>query len=353
MKCEKKKKGSAFRFFKSLQFYFICVAFVIITISVVISGAAYTLLDVFLPISGLRVPATVWITLFSIVLGLTFSAVFSKLILKPIRRLITGTKQVAEGDFTVRLKESSRLEDMQELYTNFNLMVEELGNTDTLRSDFVTNVSHEFKTPINAIEGYATLLQDRSLSESERDECVHKIIFNTKRLSNLVGNMLIISKLESQTIPESRKLYRLDEQIRRSILDLESRWEPKNIEFDIELENVTYNGIEPVMGHVWTNLIDNAIKHSDEGGEIKLRLYERDNSAVFTIEDKGDGMTEEVMAHIFEKFYQGDTSHKAEGNGLGLALCKKIVDMSGGEIHAESTAGVGSKFTVELPLMKN
>lgn len=352
MKSEKRRKN-AFSFFKSLQFYFICVAFVIITISVVISGAAYALLDVISPISGMRVPATVWIALFSIILGLTFSTVFSKLILKPIRRLVTATKRVAEGDFTVRLKESSRLEDMRELYTNFNLMVEEIGNTDTLRSDFVTNVSHEFKTPINAIEGYATLLQDKTLSDGERSECVEKIIFNTKRLSNLVGNMLLISKLESQTIPEARRPYRLDEQIRRSIVDLESRWEPKEIEFDIDLENITYNGIEAVMGHVWTNLIDNAVKHSETGGEIRLRLNERDGSAVFTIEDKGDGMTPEVMEHIFEKFYQGDTSHKAEGNGLGLALCKNIVDMSGGEIFVESSPGEGSRFTVTLPLAKN
>lgn len=337
-------------FFRSLQFYFICVVFIIITISVVVSGAAYTITDMLSFIHIDKIPAVVQIMIYSCILGLIISGSFSKKFLLPIKRLSNAAKQVASGDFSVRLeKEKSKLRDMQELYSNFNMMVEEIQNTDTLRTDFVTNVSHEFKTPINAIEGYAMLLQDHDLAVNEREECVEKILFNTKRLSNLVGNMLLISKLESQSIPEAKSTFRLDEQVRQSIVALESKWTAKNIEFDVELENIQYTGLEPLLSHVWSNLIDNAVKHSNEGGEIKMRLERQDGNVVFTIEDNGSGMSDEVMSHAFDKFYQGDTSHKTEGNGLGLALVKKIVDMSMGEIRVESALGVGSRFTVILP----
>jgi signal transduction histidine kinase len=323
--------------------------FVIITISVVVSGAAYTITEALSFIHLDKIPGVVQIAFGSCVLGLIISGSFSKIFISPIKKLSNGAKQVASGDFSVKLEDKSRLKDMEELYGNFNTMVEEIRNTETLRTDFVTNVSHEFKTPINAIEGYAMLLQDSGLAENERQECVEKILFNTKRLSTLVGNMLLISKLESQSIPEEKTTFRLDEQIRQSILALESKWTAKNIEFDVELQNVNYTGLEPLLSHVWTNLIENAIKYTDDGGKIEMRLTDLGEEVEFTISDNGVGMSDEVVTHAFDKFYQGDTSHRAEGNGLGLALVKKIVDMSHGDVEIFSIEGGGTTFTVTLP----
>ena len=227
-------------------------------------------------------------------------------------------------------------------------MAHELSSTEILQTDFVSNVSHEFKTPINAIEGYSTLLQGSENLDHIQREYVDKILLNTRRLSSLVGSILLLSKLENQQIPTNQSSYRLDEQIRQSLVAQEIAWSQKDIELDVELERLSYLGNEPMMRHVWDNLISNAVKFSPQGGTIKLRLTRKPEKLVFTIEDQGSGLSEETQKHIFDKFYQGDSSHKQEGNGLGLALVKRILTIEKGQITAENIPEGGCRFTVTL-----
>ena len=283
----------------------------------------------------------------SLVIGFLVTCLLSKLFFDPIKRLRKAMEQVAEGDFSVRLEDKSSSREITEICSGFNLMVRELGATEILQTDFVSNVSHEFKTPINAIEGYTTLLQSDNLDE-EQKEYVEKILFNTRRLSSLVGSILLLSKIENQSIQTNRTRYRLDEQIRQSIVALEPAWEKKEIEFDVDMDWVEYVGDESMMRHVWDNLIGNAIKFDPPCGMVRIRLSQTGEKITFTIEDCGPGLTEEAKKHLFDKFYQADSSHKEEGNGLGLALVKRILAISGGEITAENLDGGGCRFTVIL-----
>ena len=281
-------------------------------------------------------------------IGIGVTSVMSKYFFSPIFKLRNAMGKVADGDFSVRLNTKSSSKEIQEVCSGFNLMAHELQSTEMLQSDFVSNVSHEFKTPINAIEGYTTLLQGGENLDDDQKKYVEKILFNTERLSTLVSNILLLSKLDNQSIQTHREPYGLDEQIRESILALEAAWEPKGIELDVELDDVEYNGNEAIMRHVWSNLISNAVKFSPYGGTVKIRLKDIKKKYVFIIEDYGPGLSEEAQKHLFDKFYQGDTSHKQEGNGLGLALVKRILAIEGGEITAENIEGGGCRFTVTL-----
>lgn len=266
-----------------------------------------------------------------------------------MKKLRQAMDKVADGDFSVRLdlKEFSSGE-VQELYAGFNLMTYELKSTEVLQTDFVSNVSHEFKTPINAIEGYSTLLQGCENLDEDQQEYIDKILFNTKRLSTLVSNILLLSKIENQSIQTHQEWYGLDEQVREALLALEATWAPKDIDFDVDLEDLEYYGNENIMYHVWTNLIGNAIKFSPQGGVIKIRLHKKENKIFFVVEDKGPGLSEEAQKHLFDKFYQEDSSHKQEGNGLGLALVKRILAMAGGDVSAKNVTNGGCRFTVTL-----
>ncbi len=290
------------------------------------------------------------IFILTLMLGIVITFALRRLFISPLIKLVDAMNKVAGGDFSIRLNSECKRSDLTEVYTSFNTMVNELSNTDTLQSDFISNVSHEFKTPINALEGYASLLQDNSLSPEERSNYVEKILFNTRRLSELVGNVLLLSKVSSQNIQPKLTSYRLDEQIRQALLALESRWVEKDIDFDIELDIIEYTGMENLMGHVWTNLIDNAVKFSSKGGTVEIRLREFEDNVYFTIRNFGTIIPEESINNIFTKFYQCDTSRKSEGNGLGLPLAKRIVEESGGSIEAESSKESGSLFKVKLPL---
>lgn len=284
----------------------------------------------------------------SLILGLIFSFLLSKWIFDPIKKLRGAMEKVADGSFDVRLTETSSSREIQEVYSGFNLMAHELGSTEMLRRDFTSNVSHEFKTPLAAIEGYSTLLQGGDNLDEDQQRYVEKILYNTGRLSDLVVNILLLSKLENQSIESRREPYGLDEQIRESLLGLESAWIEKDIEFDVELDDVVYNGNEGLMRNVWDNLIGNAIKFSPKGGEVRLRLTEDDDVISFAVEDRGPGIPDEAKRRIFDKFYQHDDSRKQEGHGLGLALAKQIVTIYGGKIWAEDNPGGGSRFVVEL-----
>ena len=225
----------------------------------------------------------------------------SRWVLNPILRLSQAMGQVAKGDFHVRLNEEHLFGDIEDIYHNFNLMTQELGNTETIQTDFVVNVSHEFKTPINAIEGYATLLQaEEDSSPQDRRRYVEKILYNTRRLSKLVSNILLLSKVDHQAISAQGSCYRLDEQIRQSIVQLEPEWEKKDIELDVELEDLSYTGNESLMLHVWDNLIGNAIKFSPPGGLVGVSLKREGEQAVFRVEDCGPGIDEASLSHIFE-----------------------------------------------------
>ena len=317
-----------------------------LVITVLLALGIYVLIDFFWEIHSYW-----WLLLallvFSLTIGSLITSLISKWFFNPIKRLVTAMGEVAKGDFGVRLETKSNSQEIREMYAGFNLMTQELSATEILQTDFVSNVSHEFKTPINAIEGYATLLQDYERLDKDQRQYVDKILFNTKRLSSLAGNILLLSKIDNQVIQSKQTRYRLDEQIRQSIVYLEPAWSEKDTEFEVELDDTEYFGSENLMHHVWNNLIGNAVKFSPQGGLVSIKLADGKENITFTVEDNGPGIPENSLGHIFDKFYQGDSSHKEEGNGLGLALAKQIVTMSGGEIFAENTEN-GCRFTVVL-----
>lgn len=231
----------------------------------------------------------------------------------------------------------------------FNKMVHEISNIETLRSDFVVNVSHEFKTPLATIDGYAMLLQDDDLSPEERQHYIEKILDSSQRLSNMSGNILLLSKLENQENVINCERYRIDEQIRETVLLLEYKWSEKQIELDIDLPSCNFIGNKSLLNHVWFNLIDNAIKYSRRGGTIRIFMQVDDKQISVSISDNGCGISKDTAKYIFDKFYQGDRARNTEGNGLGLALVKRIVDLCGGTITVMSEVNVGSEFRVILP----
>jgi len=280
--------------------------------------------------------------------GIVLTGFLSRMFFLPVKKLGAAMEAVSGGDFSVRLETGSGAREIQEIYSGFNLMAHELAATEILQTDFVSNVSHEFKTPINAIEGYATLLQDCEGLDADQKRYVEKILFNTGRLSSLVGNILLLSKIENQSIQTNQTRFSLDEQIRQSIVALEPAWAGKELELDVDLDPVDYLGSEALLRHVWDNLIGNAIKFDPPCGLVRIRLRQEGGKILFTVEDSGPGISDEAKKHIFDKFYQADSSHKEEGNGLGLALVKRIAVIVGGEITAENLSGGGCRFTVVL-----
>lgn len=288
---------------------------------------------------------------FSFIIATVLTLYISRYILSPVEQLSDASKKVAHGDFTVQIPLDSDSDELNVTISNFNSMVRELRSIETLRDDFIANVSHEFKTPLSAIEGYAMLLQEKNLGDKEREECARKILQSTARLNDLTGNILLLSKLDNQNYPQENTTFSLDEQIRQAILMFESVWTKKQIDIDCDMPDVSFVGPQSLLNHVWINLIGNAVKFvkGDGSGRITVRLTPNEKNVVVTVADNGIGMDEKTIAHIFEKFYQGDTSRRSSGNGLGLALCKKIVESLHGTITAKGTPGEGSVFTVVLP----
>ena len=267
---------------------------------------------------------------------------------KPVQVMTRAHERVQEGDFTVRLPDNQPGE-MGELMRSFNDMTEALGSTAYLQKDFISSISHEFKTPIASIRGFAKLLQMPGLSEEQKAEYISMIAQESDRLSRLSETLLRLSALEQQTALASLSSFSLDEQLRQVILRLEPNWSHKDIDWQLDLQEVSITSDQELLNQVWVNILQNAIKFSSEGSEIAVRVF-RDGNAIVEVEDNGCGMTEEAQQRIFDKFYQADKSRKQEGVGLGLSLVKRIVDMMGGEIKVTSQVGVGSTFRVELPL---
>ncbi|MBR5536455.1 MAG: HAMP domain-containing histidine kinase [Clostridia bacterium] len=277
------------------------------------------------------------------------SLIMSRVVLAPVARLSEASRQIARGDFDLNLTYDGAIEEYRDTYQSFNTMARELSTIETLRSDFIANVSHEFKTPLTTIEGYAMLLQDHELSAEERTDCVQRIMDSAGRLSALVSNMLMLSKLEQQTTAVEKAPFWLDEQIRQVLVGLEPLWGPKDLQLEVDLPPLKFNGSENLMYHVWSNLLSNAIKFSPGGAPLTVTLREQGGRVVFAVTDRGPGMTADVQRHIFDKFYQGDPSRKQEGTGLGLPLVKRIVQLCGGTVAVKSAPGQGSTFTVTLP----
>lgn len=324
---------------------------VIVLGSILISFGVAKLLDLS-PFLSTSIPLLIQLNVISLVVAIIAARFFSKWFFEPIKDLCEGMQKVSDGDLSTHLETKSSSVEIQEMVAGFNMMTRELASIEILQTDFVSNVSHEFKTPINAIEGYTTLLQGCENLDADQREYVEKILFNTNRLSSLVSNILLLSKIENQSIQTHQDWYGLDEQVRESIVALESAWEPKEIDFDVDLDDIEYYGNESMMRHVWGNLIGNAIKFSPQRGVVKIRLRKNSEQNIFIIEDQGNGLSDEAKRHIFDKFYQEDTSHKEEGNGLGLALVKRILLIEGGEIIAENLPERGCRFTVTLRAAK-
>ena len=330
-----------------VRFFLFCMAEFIVV--VLLSELAGWLLQRYLGIT-LDIPIYIWAILFSVIFGGAITNYITHSFIDPITHLGNAMKEVAGGNFQVTVSCTSKLKEVKDIYDSFNLMVKELGATETLQTDFISNVSHEFKTPINAIEGYASLLQEHQQTQEEQNEYIEKILFNTRRLSSLTGNILLLSKINTQSIKPQRTSFRLDEQVRQAILALEQKWTAKNIDLDVELDKIQYSGYKSLLFHVWTNFIDNAIKFDPPDGMICLRMRQSGGSVIFTIEDNGPGINPEEQERIFHKFYQSDSSRKMDGNGLGLSLVKQIVELSGGAVCVENLPEAGCRFTVQLPL---
>lgn len=272
---------------------------------------------------------------------------FTKVIYKCVVEIINGLEEVAHGNFNVQLdlKKSGPLEDV---FKNFNTMVNELKQISTLSEDFINNFSHEFKTPITSINGFASLLKDPNISEEDKKMYIDIIYNESEKLASLANSTLLMSKLENQNIIFNKNYYLLDEQIKECIILLSPQWNEKNIEFHIQLDECNFYGNKDLMDHIWINLINNAIKYTPENGNISVKLINDDNINVI-ISDDGMGMDEDTKAHIFDKYFQGDLSRSMKGLGLGLSIVKRIVELSRGNIYVTSKLNEGTTFKIVLP----
>ncbi|MBQ2581830.1 MAG: HAMP domain-containing histidine kinase [Ruminococcus sp.] len=283
-----------------------------------------------------------------IVIGTIITSFVGKTILKPLHEISRATSEVARGNFKVRVRVPDDIEYGM-LANNFNKMAVQLSEIETLRGDFISSVSHEFKTPLASIQGFAKLLQDDTISEDDRREYTQVIIDETSRLAKLSTNILKLTKLENQKTIGKKSKFLLDEQIRKIIVMLEPEWSKKNIDLDIDLEEITYIGNEELMAQIWQNIINNAIKFTGVDGNIGVKLYRSEQCIVVKISDDGPCIPDEKRTKIFEKFYQGDHSRSTDGNGLGLALVQRVVELCNGSVWVENTHPTGVCFTVQLP----
>lgn len=290
-----------------------------------------------------------FIALLSTIIGCTLTLIFGEIPLKPINKLIDATEELSNGNFDVRIN-FDYPKVLNNLSISFNNMASELGSAKILRNDFVNNFSHEFKTPIVSLRGFAKLLKNDNLPKEVRDEYLDIIISESDRLATLATNILNLSNIENTNIISDQHDFDLAEQIRHSILMLESKWSDKNINMNIDLDETSYYGNEELLKQVWVNLIDNAIKFTPNNGDVKIELMSFEDNVIFKVKDTGIGMTQDVKAHIFDKFYQGDTSHTTEGNGLGLTMVKKIVELHNGNIDVKSHPNKGTIIKVVFPI---
>ncbi|MBQ8596493.1 MAG: HAMP domain-containing histidine kinase [Lachnospiraceae bacterium] len=283
-----------------------------------------------------------------------FSDMFRRMwmVNRPVRRIRQGMKRIIAGDFQARIpyiKGENSDNEFDDIIRGLNEMAAELSGVETLRTDFVSNVSHEIKTPLAVIQNYGTMLQNPQLSDAQRMEYAKAVTEQTRKLSDLISNILKLNRLENQQIYPDKKTYNLTEQICECLLVFEHAWEEKGLEIETDLdEDVMICQDEQLLSLVWNNLFSNAVKFSKDGGKVEVKVRKEDDDIFVTVSDDGCGISPEVGRHIFEKFYQGDTSHATQGNGLGLALVKRVIDIVGGDISVQSALGEGTTFCVCL-----
>lgn len=295
------------------------------------------------------------IALLSLLLAVVTSVAIERTIVKPMRSMTWHMGELAKGDFSIRMPPNKRIEinEAKQFTKSFNKAAEELSGIEIMRANFISDFSHEFRTPIASISGFAQLLRDQDLSEEEREEYLDIIIDESKRLSSLSEDILNLSRMESSSILTNVGTVDVAEVLRRSIAIVEPNANEKDIAVTVDIDETQIIGNADYLSQLWTNILQNAVKFTPKGGSIKISLknsqVQKTKSVTCTISDNGCGMDETTRAHLFERFYQGDTSHTQEGNGLGLALCKRIVDLHGGTIRVISAPGKGSTFVVTLP----
>lgn len=270
---------------------------------------------------------------------------------KPVNEILKVTKKIASGDFTAKLEHIHSYDKFNEfdlIYDNINTMSAELSKNEILKNDFISNLSHEIKTPLAVIQNYAKALQNNKISNEKKNEYLNGLTIQIKKLSSLISNILKLNKLENEQIMPENKLVNVSELVRNCALSFENLIEEKNLSLDCDIDEICIMSSESLLEIALNNLISNAIKFTDNNGKIKIRLTETNQFAIIEVTDTGCGISNETGKYIFDKFYQGDTSHSSEGNGLGLSLVKKVIDILGGEITVESTLGKGSTFAVKL-----
>ena len=275
---------------------------------------------------------------------------------RPVKMITDAAKRIMNGDFSVRVKHmhGSGMEGFNQIGESINAMAEELSSVETLRTDFIANVSHEMKTPLAVMQNYGTLLQTPDLPKEKRIEYAKTITDASRRRADMMTNILKLNRLENQQIYPNLTTFDLGEQLCESLLQYESTWERKNIEIETDIaESVHVSADAELLSLVWNNLFSNAFKFTEDGGRVTLILTADEKFATVKVSDTGCGMRAEVGAHIFEKFYQGDTSHATQGNGLGLPLVKRVIDIMQGEISVESAVGIGTTFTVKIRRAEN
>lgn len=324
-------------------------------VCVVVSNLLAGLVSVFvwMPLASRVLPSghfmAPWMPMvLSILLAIPISSFVSRRSAKPIQDMLEATKSISRGDYSVRVAEEGT-GDIAELLHSFNQMTAELGSTEMMRNDFINTFSHEFKTPIVSIRGFARRLRHGGLTEQQRNDYLDFIAEESQRLSKLASNVLLISRYENQKLVGEQTEYDLDEQIRTCVLRMESQWSDKDLVFELDLPRLPYRNNCEMMEHVWMNLIGNAIKFSRPGGAIFITARCESGVVTVTVRDEGVGIRPEDIGHVFDKFYQGDSSRAAAGNGLGLALVHRIVELSGGRITVESRVGQGTSFCLSLP----
>ena len=338
----------------ALSITFAIATFCVLLISAIVASIAVYLLARFSLLPGEGAPEIGWILLFTAfictVVGTVISMFVMKLPLKPVNRLITQLNRLADGDFKARLHFGKPLQghpSFREAERSFNKMAEELEHTELLRSDFINNFSHEFKTPIVSIAGFAKLLKRDRLNEEQRREYIGIIEEESLRLAAMATNVLNLTKVENQQILAEVSRYNLSEQIRSAVLLLEDKWARKELEFELEFGEYEIEANEELLKQVWINLLDNAVKFSPIGGIIGLNVEEQGRMLSVSVRNAGS-INDEELPKIFNKFYQADRSHAAEGNGVGLAIVRRVVELHGGTVKAENSEN-SVCFTVTLP----
>lgn len=334
-----------------LTILFSAMVFIILAITMLIVGSALFLMIETGLIVGINSP-NIWIFIVIIAIGSIFigtfvAAIMSRVPLKPINQLINGMNILADGDYNIRIH-LGNISILKELSNSFNALANELQKTEMISSDFINNFSHEFKTPIVSIRGFAKLLKKGNLSEENENEYLDIIMEESSRLADMSTKVLDLTKVENQNILTDISMFNLSEQIRNCILLLETKWIEKNLDILANFDEFKVNGNEELLKQVWINILDNAIKFSPEYGQIDILIRDSNDSIIVSIENEGRDISLDESDRIFDKFWQADQSRSSQGNGIGLSIAKRIIELHKGGISVDSSKD-GTIFFMELP----